>query len=83
MSTDWQYPHVDTTAGRQYLPSPEPVYVDARLVKDLRDERDRARESAAFRDDLIAEAVRVLESADPSCPGAAIQQALAVLDPGA
>lgn len=78
----WMYPQHSTDSGRAtpccaHRTTPlEPCYVDARSM-------DRARDTATLLEGMVAEAVRILESADPSCPGAAIQQALAVLDPGA
>lgn len=115
----------------EYLPSPEPIYVDARRLRDAEAEidrlrgivnahkirgssravirklknevarqkfncgraikeaeaaaarTDRARDTATHLEQVIAEAVRVLEESDPQCPGAAINAALTVLDPGA
>lgn len=80
-----------------YLPPPEPVYVDARKVRDLQarvdflenalaealGQRDRDRSRAARATEDGFEVVRILTNADPEYPGAAIEQALTILDPGA
>lgn len=77
MSSDqWVYPHVSTSAGQAYLPAPEPVYVDARRVRDLTDERDRAR-------GVIAEVRRILtDELDESCPGAALDLIRTAIEQG-